>query len=280
MTATCPKCGKSLKVKDEHAGKRLKCPGCGEAFQASATSAAAPRGVAPSRATSAAAPPKPVRPAAREQGPRIAISTNVILIVVAVGVILALVTLVVLGPVRVNRYWTAHQDKAEGDVRDVIEFAMKCQASRSGSWNPTKGTGSPSVGDLRMLPNVIALSIPASVRFDGFGTGGEFEGTYHFETGEVDAQLKTGGLMLPSGVFLGENGTSVAGGQRGDKTTLRPLKAAPAAGGTLHVTGRVTGVRPAAEIDGKKADVFYPPEVDEDGNVISPPKQSPKPPPA
>jgi DNA-directed RNA polymerase subunit RPC12/RpoP len=64
----CAKCGKRLMVKDESAGKRAKCPGCGEVMVVpgakAAPAAAAPR-------PSAAAPPKPVpRPAAPAQPPR------------------------------------------------------------------------------------------------------------------------------------------------------------------------------------------------------------------
>src|SRR3989442_16044479 len=32
ISVTCDNCGKSLKVKDEWAGKRAKCPGCGSTF--------------------------------------------------------------------------------------------------------------------------------------------------------------------------------------------------------------------------------------------------------
>ena len=41
ISFSCPHCNKALRVKDELAGKRGKCPGCGQAFAIPATSASA-----------------------------------------------------------------------------------------------------------------------------------------------------------------------------------------------------------------------------------------------
>lgn len=282
MMASCPQCGKALKVRDEWAGKTLKCPTCKTAFKAeagggvpklkpsSARAGGAATGVA---APGAKASTKPVAAVRKPTGGGVAINMNVILLLAGVGLILALVLATIFGPVRVNRHWAAHQDEADGSVRDVVEYAMKCKASTDGSFNPRKGRGTPTIGDLRMLPDIFTLSIPETVRFDGFGTLGKFEGTYNFESGEVVFDMKLGGLMLQSGVFVSEDGVSVAGGQR-DSKAGGVGKAASAAGkstsstGTIHVTGRSKSGAISAEIDGKKAQVYYPPETDEDGNRI------------
>lgn len=281
MMASCPQCGKSLKVRDEYAGRMLKCPGCGSTFKAEAGGGlgGGPRanvkaGAAGVAALSGGKPSTvPVRAHRKPEGGGVAINTNVILLAAGIGAVLLLILATVFGPVRVNRHWAAHHDEADGAVRDVVEYAMKCKASNDGSYNPRKGRSAPSVGDLRMLPDIFTLSIPETVRFDGFGTLGKFEGTYNFETGEVAFDMKLGGLMLPSGVFVSEEGTSVAGGIR-DSGGKAAGKAAAAAGkstassGTIHVTGRSKSGTISAEIDGKKADIYYPPATDEDGNPL------------
>lgn len=279
MTASCPQCHKQLKVRDEWAGKMLKCPGCGTKFAATASTAAGPtmasRQPTAASVSGAKQSTKPVAAPRKQTGGGIAINTNVILMLAGVGAILALVLATIFGPVRVKRHWEAHSDDADAAVRDVVEFAMKARASGDGTWNPRKASGTPTIGDLRMLPDIFTLSIPETVRFDGFGTVGKFEGTYNFETGEVVCDLKVGGMMLPSGVFVSEDGVSVAGGQRDSKAggvgkaaAAAGRRPGPAGGDTMHVTGRLKGGAPVVEIDGRKAEIYMPPAVDEDGNRI------------
>ena len=71
----CAKCGKRLMVKDESAGKRAKCPGCGEVMLVPGAKSAAPAGPAarpaapppkaPAPRPQPAAPPPPPRPPAQ-----------------------------------------------------------------------------------------------------------------------------------------------------------------------------------------------------------------------
>lgn len=61
----CEGCGRRIGVKDELAGKKVKCPGCGNALRVPARSIQAPSGeekAAPSRPTSSAAPSSAVQP--------------------------------------------------------------------------------------------------------------------------------------------------------------------------------------------------------------------------
>lgn len=62
----CGKCGKKLAAKDESAGKRVKCPACGQVLQAPAAGEAprAPAGKAASSPAQAPAKPEPPSPAA------------------------------------------------------------------------------------------------------------------------------------------------------------------------------------------------------------------------
>ena len=278
MMASCPQCGKSLKVRDEWAGRMLKCPTCKTAFKAEAGSGRAPARPAAAAAASATAGAKrstvPVAAARKPTGGGIAINTNVILMLAGAGLVLALIAATLFGPLRVKRHWEAHQDEAENAVNDVIELAMKAKASADKLYDPNKARNVPSVGDVRMLPEIFTLSIPRTVRFDGFGTLGKFEGTYEFDTGEIVCDMKLGGLMLQSGVFVNEDGVSVAGGQRDAGPTAGVSKAAAAAKkstaseGTIHITGRSKNGAASVEINGKKAEIIYPPKTDEDGNPL------------
>ena len=68
----CGKCGKKLAAKDESAGKRVKCPACGQVLQAPAAgeaprAPAAKATPAPAQAPAKPAPPPPAAPRPAEQ---------------------------------------------------------------------------------------------------------------------------------------------------------------------------------------------------------------------
>lgn len=272
MTVTCPKCKKSLKVKDEYAGKMLKCPQCQSAFKADAKTAR------PAGAAALKQQPKPGEKAKKEKA-GVSINWGPIVLIGLLSLIPIAIILFIVGPMSVKRHWDANQEKVEGDVKDVIDFALRAQASQTGMWNPRKGTSSPPhVGDLRMLPEIFHMSTPETVKFDGFTSNGSFDGTYTFETGEVDVNMKIEGLTLASGIHFGEGGTQIAGGVRSSETSaaVKKLKPGAAEKSAFHITGRVKAGNPTAELDGKKAEILWPPELDEDGNPIEPVKPAAK----
>lgn len=257
MTVTCAKCSKSLKVKDEYAGKMLKCPGCGTTFRAEAGGKAS-AAAAPSKApVKGKGPPVPQAKIPAAKGGGIAINWGKIVMLGLLALIPIGIALFIFGPIKVKRQWEAQQEKVDHDVTDVVEYVIKCQASMEGGWDPTKATGgTPSIGEIRFLPDIFVMSLPPTVRFDGYGSNGRFEGTYTFETGEVEMKYQTGGMMLPSGIYSDELGTIMPGGQHEDRPAGMPGK-----GGKLtphRVTGRVKNGQPQAEIDGKKAEIYYP----------------------
>src|SRR5215831_16798987 len=61
----CHQCGKQLQARDEFAGRRLKCPGCGTILTIPSGAAAAPPPVAPQPPPDVPAPPpsNPMAPA-------------------------------------------------------------------------------------------------------------------------------------------------------------------------------------------------------------------------
>lgn len=278
MMVSCTKCSKSLKVKDEWAGKMLKCPGCGTTFRADPAGKATAAGKsAPAAAGRAPAkgkgPPVPQGKMPAQKGGGIAINWGKIVMLALLSLIPIGIALFILGPMKVKRQWEAQQEKVDHDVTDVVEFVIKSYASMQGEWDPSKPTGgSPSVGEVRYLPNIFAMSLGPTVRFDGYGSNGRFEGTYTYETGEIEMNYQTGGMMLPSGIYSDELGTIMPGGQHEDRPAGMPAK-----GGKLtshRVTGRVKGGGPQAEIDGKKADIYFPKaEDDESATPAAPGKK-------
>jgi hypothetical protein len=264
MNVTCAKCSKVLKVKDEFAGRMLKCPGCGTTFRADPSGKAAPIAGAPAKAAPGKSPvPAPQVRAQAAKGGGIAINWGKLVMLGLLALIPIAIVLFILGPMRVKKQWEAQQEKVENDVTDVVEFAMKAHASSEGGWDPTKATGgSPTVGEVRLLPSIFSMSLPATVKFDGYGSVGRFEGEYTLATGEIDMVLKTGGTMLPSGLYSDEEGTIMPGGQREDRPAGMPGQAGKL---TPHtVKGRIVNGQPEVTIDGKKAQIIYPKRDDED----------------
>lgn len=268
MNVSCTKCSKMLKVKDEWAGKMLKCPQCGSTFRAdptgkvtSAQTTGATRPVPQTAGKAASNKPRGKVPGQKSGG--LAINWGQIVMFGLIALIPIGIAIFLLGPMRVKSAWESKQEKVDNDVKDVVEFAIKAWASKEGDWDPTEARGQPSIGEVRYLPSIFAMSLGPTVKFDGYCSVGRFEGEYTYETGEVEMTLKTGGMMLPSGLYTDAEGTIEPGGRR----ESRPA-GMPGGGGKLtahRVTGRVKDGGPKAEIDGKKAEIFTPrPRDDED----------------
>ncbi len=268
MTVTCSNCGKSLKVKDEWAGKMIKCPQCKSTFRVDPGGKSAPSALGKA---AVGKPGKPMpKPGAKpeKKGGGLAINWGMIVMLALLALIPIGIALFMLGPMRVKSQWEAKQDQVHNDVTDVAEFAMKALASKEGDWNPNESHGSPTIGEVRLLPNIFSMSLPKTVKFDGYCSTGRFDGEYTLETGEVDMTLKTGGTMLPSGLYSDEEGTIMPGGQRESRPAGMPGK-----GGKLtphHITGRSKNGAPSCEIDGKKAEIYYPPKIGDDGEPEKP----------
>src|SRR5947207_12648817 len=128
ISLTCGKCGKTLKVKDEWAGKKVKCPGCGNVFPAIAGGgggggggggAGATRGLAGS---AVAANPVVARKLASKtvqtkgKDAKVSVSWGLIAIIVFVVAIIGGILAFRLGPVRVWHQWEAIGGKASDDI--------------------------------------------------------------------------------------------------------------------------------------------------------------------
>jgi len=236
ITVSCPKCSKQLRVRDELVGKKLRCPGCGNTFDAKAIPAAGGGKAAtvfdPSKA--AAAKQKQM-----EGAGKISISWGPIVLGAGVLAVIVLIVLFLVGPRKVWNQWEEIGQKAGDDVEEVVTFALKAHLSESGEWNPRKPGHDPRAEDTQFYRPTFVMSMPDKVDFKGQSTQGEYTGRYNPHTGEVVADVAVNGMTLPSGVTV-------------NKGTQK-----------IHVTGRVKAGKAEAEIDGKKAEIHYPPAVDE-----------------
>ena len=278
MNATCPNCGKVLKVKDEWAGKTLKCPQCQKAFKAGAGAAISPAqavaqlGKPKPAATKSAGPP--VRQARAEQKAGLAVNWGPIVAIAGVLLLVLGIVIFVMGPMRVKGQFDAIHQDAEDNVSAVIEYALKCQASQAGVWNPRKGTSvSPSVNDINFHPDFFVMSMPPTVHFVGTTSNGKFDGDYTYATHEVVGTLTIGGVTL-GGVHIDSEGVTLPGGQTEKRQSGLPMKGSGNV--NYRLTGRSNEKSTTCELDGRKMDIYTPPELDEDGNPVDAPADATK----
>src|SRR5688572_13898707 len=129
MIATCPKCKKQLKVRDELIGKKLRCPGCGNTFDAGAPAAATGK-----QATRYDPSKKPTK----ADGPKVAINWGPIVGIAAVVLVIIGIAMLYFGPVKTKNEWEAIGSKAQDDVEEVVSKGLQAHMSASGDWNPRK----------------------------------------------------------------------------------------------------------------------------------------------
>lgn len=272
MNATCPNCGKVLKVKDEWAGKMLKCPGCTKTFKIGGGAGTAAGGVSrkigptPATATqsSGGAPPQRVKPVEPRSG-GVAVNWGMISMIALLSLIPIGIGIFLLGPKRAMSHWNANSAKADENVRTIIEHALRVEASNVGTWNPRKGQG-PTVNDLNFHPDFMVMSMPTQVHFVGTTSNGKFEGDYVYETTELTGTLTIGGITL-GGIHFDEEGVTMPGGQTEKRPAGMPYKGGDNQAHTL--AGRMLNGAPQVELDGKRLDIYWPPErLDEAGRVI------------
>ena len=172
VSVICDNCGKRLNVKDESIGKKVRCPACKTAFTASVSGAIR------------------VKKSVKEKEAKVSISWGFIsMIGGGVGVVL-LIVLIVVGPVRAKHQWDPMAEKAESDVRDVLE----------------RGFGRVYV--VQMLWDMLDMGLPEKIRFRGTTPEGEYTGTYNTKTLEVEADVEVGGHTVPGLDYAHRHGTS------------------------------------------------------------------------
>src|SRR4051812_41964352 len=235
IAITCAGCGKNLKVKDEWAGKKGKCPQCGTTFLIPAA------GEASKKAWGSASAAVADKKAREKKGAPITISPMLIVggIVVA-GLVVGLI-LFLTGPRKVWAQWEELGNTPNDAVESVVDLGLKSYLSQHGGWDPSKPSHQPGVqGDSIMFyrPSFV-MSMPETVDFQGASSEGGFKGKYHPKSGEVEADVGIGGMSI-AGL-----GSVKEGKQR------------------ITITGRLKSGQTTAEVNGKKAEIVYPKHADE-----------------
>lgn len=232
ISITCSHCGKGLKVKDDWAGKRAKCPGCCETFTVpGGGGSAGPTMYNPAAAAAA-------KGERQDAAGKLSISWGPIMLGALVFGIVGVIYLFISGPKKVWNEWEEIGGKAHDDVIDVVSLGLKAHASEMGAYNPRKSTG-PEAKEVMFFRPGFVMSMPNDVDFRGGSSEGEFKGVYHPKTGEVEADVTVGA-----------------------QTSLLTGKSK---GGTqIKITGRTKGGKVVAEVNGKNAVIVIPPKSDDE----------------
>ena len=243
ISVTCNQCGKQLRVKDEWAGKRAKCPQCGNTFLVTAGGAAAAPTAFPTKSGATVFNPAAAA-AARDQRVKAAgkfsVSWGLIFGVGTLAVFLLLVGMFIMGPKKVWNEWEKIGDDAQNDVISVVTRGMQCYLSENGGYDPGKGnTESPQAKEVMFFRPVWVMSMPNDVDFKGTSNQGEFKGIYHPHTGEVEADVDVGGL-----------GFAGVGAVRKAQTKIK-------------VTGRIKNHVVTVEVNGKPMQLVIPKRTDD-----------------
>src|SRR5690242_12764685 len=139
FNVVCPSCGKALIVRDEWAGKKLKCPQCATTFPAIAGGggAGATPAVAPAVGATGVAigqlPPSAERvatrkyrdaPVKRDKGDKVYVSKGLIIGIIAAVLVLGGIILFIVGPVQTWKKWEALGSKPGDDVTGVVDLGL------------------------------------------------------------------------------------------------------------------------------------------------------------
>jgi hypothetical protein len=209
------------------AGRTIPCPKCGS----DVTLPTAPAGGA------ATAGRRKV-----EAAPSVHISPVIIISAVVGALVLVIVLVLYFGPWTVGNEWAAMRPRANTEVTDVVNFALRAYESEHGMWDTSMPHGEPMVdGDATFVPPAMAMSLPRRMIFSGATNHGRYMGTYDTKTGEIEATIDTGGMTV--------------GG-------LVDMKKAT---GSFKMTGREKDGTPTAEADGQPLEIVMrkPPGKDE-----------------
>jgi DNA-directed RNA polymerase subunit RPC12/RpoP len=218
MAAGQCSCGKRTSVSDALVGNYINCPRCGASVLV------------------AGAPKPDSKASAKKELPAIHISPGMMRLIQVLIIGGVITTVIRLGPVRVHNQWDAMGPKAEGEVEDVVSFAIQAYLSEQQLYNPRKSLGRPSVdGGVNFVIPIWALTMPEKLKFFGLTQQGRFVGYYHTGTGEIEADIAYGGR------------------------TVGGLLVAVRATDQFHITGRDVNGSPQAEVDGTPLTIVYPP---------------------
>jgi hypothetical protein len=223
ITTRCD-CGKKSVVADALAGATIRCSACGNNVfvGASAPSAKSPAAAKAARQKAAA-------------GPAISVNPAIIITAVVGGLLLVTGLVLYFGPWTVGNKWAEIKPKANRDVSDVIDFAVRAYSGQHGMFDVSQSHQVPHIdGDPTFIPPAMAFHMPERIIFSGKSSVGNYIGTWNTTTGEVIADVEYGGMTV------------------GGQVDLKKAE------GKFHLTGREKGSVITAEADGTPLQMVVP----------------------
>jgi hypothetical protein len=214
-----------MMLADALAGRTIRCSKCGgDVFVPAGSTTAAPDAKAKKKAAASAATPS------------LEISPAIIISAIVGVVVLAIVLVLYFGPWTVGKKWEAMSATANTQVTDVVTFAIQAYESEHHLYDASQSHMAPHAdGDATFVPPMMAFSMPQRIIFSGRTNQGKYIGTWNTSTGEIIADIETGGY-------------SVGG--------LVDVKKAT---GQFHITGRIKDGQPQAESDGEPLKIVMAP---------------------
>ncbi len=214
-------CGKRFKAKDEYAGKRAKCPACGqpltipqpppakpatddeimalaepEVFQPAARASTTKKPTAAAAVASARVPPlsKSSRPASKGAMPMISISPWVIVLIALAVIVPSLIYWAKEGPLKAEHEWYDRSQKAEYQIPwQVVRGIDQYYINEGMDPNSSGLTYHPKVMMFNFAEPKFMLSLPDKVLFFGSSTDGPFKGSFNPQTWDFEADVTIGG---------------------------------------------------------------------------------------
>lgn len=184
-------CGMSLRLKDELAGRSIKCPSCGAALIVPAAERV-PSATPPSARTGGAF--GYAVPRSRSQGPqkqvRFAFSGGAKWFIGAAIVIPTLIALATFGPVRVLKKLGELEPVAETDVTDVVNKTLYAWAEEVG-YSMEKARDVPQTKVVILDTPIMPFVFPDTIDFQGRSSMGNFKGVYHTADRFIEAKIET-----------------------------------------------------------------------------------------
>jgi hypothetical protein len=210
-------CGKRTGVSDSLVGQSIRCPACGE--QVGVMAASRPQGQA----------------AANKPKVSLQMSSGTMGMIAVVVLAFGAAFFIKLVPGRAMSQWKEINTRADGEVTDVISFALQAYSSQQDLGGSSKEHYFPKVErPINFDVPSIVMRVPEEVNFNGMTEQGRFAGTYNTQTGEITADIAFGGRTV-SGLIVAAKET-----------------------GAFHITGREKDGTPTAEMDGTPLRVIYP----------------------
>ena len=153
---------------------------------------------------------------------RVSVSPTVVVAVAVISILAAIAAALYFGPWTVGTEWAAMSGSANDEVTDVVQYALQAYESERGLYNPNKSHLVPAVqGPVTFVEPIMSFTMPRRIVFRGKTNKGNFVGTFDTKTGEVIADIESGGYSFGGLVDINKATSSfrMTGNEKDGKVT-------------------------------------------------------------